>query len=170
MNEEKQNQEYYQKTFREVHAPQELAERLRNMEEGKNKKKAGSVAKWIAVAAVAAVVLFAGSNGIAYATTGSTWVEKLFTRDVELVVEDDRICIVDGDTVIDVTEDLNNFGRATGRYEGDGVVMEYEVVYNELKQPCLDIRYHYGDEKWDGTRISQIVMTVAGTPTPTPEP
>ena len=127
MNEEKQNREYYQETFREVHAPQGMAERLMNMEEGKNKKKAGSVAKWIAVAAVAAVVLFAGSNGIAYATTGSNWVEKLFTKDVKLVVEDDRICIVDGDTVIDVTEELNNYGRATGKYQGDGVVMEYDV-------------------------------------------
>lgn len=170
MNEEKQNQAYFQETFREVHAPQELAERLRNMEELKNKKKAGSVAKWIAVAAVAAVVLFAGSNGVAYATTGSTWVEKLFTRDVELLVEDDRICIVDGDTVIDVTEDLANYGRATGRYEGDGVVMEYEVTYNKLKQPHLDVRYYYEDDDYEGTRTSQIVFGVAGTPTPIPEP
>jgi len=77
MNEEKQNREYYQETFREVHAPQGMAERLMNMEEGKNKKNAGYVAKWIAIAAVAAVVLFAGSNGIAYATTGSTWVETM---------------------------------------------------------------------------------------------
>lgn len=80
MNEEKQNQEYYQETFREVHAPEGMTERLMNMEEGKNKKKAGSVAKWIAVAAVAAVVLFAGSNGIAYATIGSTWMETLVQR------------------------------------------------------------------------------------------
>lgn len=170
MNEEKQNQQFYQETFREVHVPQGMAERLMNMEEGKNKKKAGSVAKWIAIAAVAAVVLFAGSNGVAYATTGSTWVEKLFTRDVELLVEEDRICIVDGDTVIDVTEDLLNYGRATGRYEGDGVVMEYEVAYNLLNQPHLDVRYYYEDDNYDGTRVSQIVFGVAGTPTPTPAP
>ncbi len=91
MNEEKQNREYYQETFREVHAPEGMAERLMNMEEGKNKKKAGSVVKWIAVAAVAAVVLFAGSNGVAYATTGSTWVEtmvyKLTLRNVEYDVD-----------------------------------------------------------------------------------
>ena len=168
MNEEKQNREYYQETFREVHATIGMAERLMNMEEWKNKKKAGSVAKWIAIAAVAAVILFAGSNGVAYATTGSTWVEKLFTKDVKLVVEDDRICIVDGDTVIDVTEELNNYGRATGKYQGDGVVMEYEVAYNKLKQPHLDVRYYYEDEDYEGTRMSQIVFGVAGTPTPAP--
>lgn len=91
MNEEKKNQEYYQETFREVHAPQGLAERLMDMEEMKNRKKSGSVARWVAVAAVAAVVLFAGSNGVAYATTGSTWVEtlvyKLTLRNVEYDVE-----------------------------------------------------------------------------------
>lgn len=170
MNEEKQNREYYQETFREVHAPQGMAERLMNMEEGKSKKKAGYAAKWIAVAAVAAVALFAGSNGIAYATTGSTWVEKLFTKDVKLVVEDNRIFIVDGDTVIDVTEELNQYGRAAGKYQGDGVTMEYEVAYNKLNQPHLDVRYYYEDEDYEGTRLSQIVYGVAGTPTPTPEP
>ena len=79
MSEEKKNQEYYQETFREVHAPQGLAERLMNMEEV-SKKKSSSVAKWVAVAAVAAVALFAGSNGVAYATTGSTWLETMIQR------------------------------------------------------------------------------------------
>ena len=90
MNEENKNQEYYQETFREVHAPQGLAERLMNMEEV-SKKRSSSVAKWVAVAAVATVVLFAGSNGVAYATTGSTWVEtlayKLTLRNVEYDVD-----------------------------------------------------------------------------------
>lgn len=91
MNEEKQNQTYFQETFREVHAPLGLEERLMNMEELKKKNKAGSVAKWLAVAAVAAVVLFAGSNGVAYATTGITWVEtmvyKITLNGVEYDVE-----------------------------------------------------------------------------------
>ena len=77
MNEEKQNQTYFKEAFHEVHAPRRLAERVMNVEELKRKKKAGSAAKWLAVAAVAAVVLFAGSNVVAYATTGNTWVETL---------------------------------------------------------------------------------------------
>ena len=77
MQNETWNQKLFQETFRKVHAPQGLAERVMNMEEVKSKKKAGPVAKWLAVAAVAAVVLFVGSNGVAYATTGSTWVETL---------------------------------------------------------------------------------------------
>lgn len=106
MKEEKQNREYYQETFREVHAPQGMAERLMNMEEGKNKKKAGSVAKWIAIAAVAAVVLFAGSNGIAYATTGSTWMETLVYKLTLHGIEYD----------VDLNEIKNQNGEI--RYEG----------------------------------------------------
>ena len=73
MNEEKQNREYYQETFREVHAPGGMAERLMNMKEGKNKKKAGSVAKWIAVAAVAAVVFgpLGGESSVCLGTDGT---------------------------------------------------------------------------------------------------
>lgn len=77
MSEDKLNQTYYKETFREVHAPQDLVERLMDMERLRNKKKAGSAVKWIAVAAVAAVCLFAGSNGVVYAMTGSTWVKTL---------------------------------------------------------------------------------------------
>ena len=91
MNKEKQNRAFFQETFREVHAPLGLEERLKNVDEMKNKKKSGSVAKWIAIAAVAAVALFAGSNGVAYATTGSTWLEslvyKLTLRNVEYDVD-----------------------------------------------------------------------------------
>lgn len=39
MNEKKQNQAYFQETFREVYASQKLAEKLMNMEELKNRKK-----------------------------------------------------------------------------------------------------------------------------------
>lgn len=174
MNEEKQNQTYYQETFREVHAPQNLAERLRNMEAVKNKKKTNSVAKGFAVAAIAAVVLFAGSNVVAYATTGSTWVETVmeeFMRPgVDLIVEEDRVCIVDGDKVIDVTEELKNTGSVQGTYETEDCIKEYKV-YIKGGQHHLDVKYHYKEKaKENEFRPVQSGMVVAGTPTPTPEP
>ena len=169
MNEEKKNQEYFQETFREVHASQELAERLMNMEELKNRKKAGLVSKWLVVAAVAAVALFAGSNGVAYAMTGSTWVEKIFTGpSAELVVKDDSVWIVDGDIVIDVTEELENSGQVSGTYETDECTKEY-MVYIRNGQHHLDVKYHYeGTEEMDGLRPIQSGVVIAGTPTPAP--
>ncbi len=144
MNEEKQNQTYYQETFREVHAPQDLAERLRNMEEGK-KNKAGSVAKWIAVAAVAAVVLFAGSNGIAYATTGSTWVEAMVQRikinGVEYNVDMEERQNSNGDVYYVGSVELGN---------GDVSEVKYEILDDEFITLMVSIDYSHSLRVKDG--------------------
>ena len=173
MNEEKQNKQYYQETFHEVHAPQALAERMRNMNDGKHKKKAGTFVKGLAVAAAAAVVFLIGGDGIAYATTGSsvvsTWVEKFFSGPKEqIVLEDDRVYIVDGDVKIDVTDELREKGQAIGTYEKDGSTKDYCVLVQN-GQHILDIRYYSDVEDENGLIPSQSVFILAGTPTPTPE-
>ena len=145
MNVEKQNREYYQETFREVHAPGGLAERLMNMEEGKNKKKAGSVAKWIAVAAVAAVVLFAGSNGIAYATTGSTWVETMVQRikinGVEYDVDMEERQKSNGDVYYVGSVELGN---------GDVSNVKYETLDDEFSTLMVSIDHSHSLRVKDG--------------------
>ena len=171
MNEEKQNKMYYQETFHEVHAPQALAERIGNMNELKGKKKPGMIAKGLAVAAAAAVILFAGSNGIAYATTGSTLFELLQQGPkAKIVLEDDRVYIVDGDIKIDVTEELQENGQATGTYEKDGKTKDY-CVLNPDGQLVLTLDFRYYSETRDdnGLLLLQEVFGLAGTPTPTPE-
>lgn len=88
MNEEMELKLIYKETFDEISVPEALAGKVKNMlklkesreladkkyaREGKN-----TVLKKLAVAAAAAfVVLFVGSNGIVYATTGSTWVKTV---------------------------------------------------------------------------------------------
>lgn len=145
MNEEKQNQHFYQETFREVHAPQGMAERLMNMEEGKNKKNAGSVAKWIAVAAVAAVVLFAGSNGVAYATTGSTWVEtmvqKIKINGVEYDVDMEERQKSNGDVYFVGSVELGN---------GDVSNVKYETLDDEFSTLMVSIEYSHSLRVKDG--------------------
>lgn len=169
MNEEKQNKTYYQETFHEVHAPQALAERIGNMNELKEKKKPGMIAKGLAVAAAAAVILFAGSNGIAYATTGSSLFELLQQGSkAKIVLEDDRVYIVDGDVKIDVTDELREKGQAIGTYEKDGSTKDYCVLVQN-GQHILDIRYYSDDVDENGLHPSQQVFILAGTPTPIPE-
>ena len=169
MNEEKQNKTYYKETFRELYAPQELAERVKNMGEINNKKKIGVVAKGLAVAAAAAIVLFASSNGIAYATTGSSLLELFFEGPKEqIVLEDGRVYIVDGDIKIDVTEELQENGQVVGTYEKNGETKDY-CVLNTMGQYVLDIRYYSDAEDENGLKPSQSVYVLAGTPTPTPE-
>ena len=145
MNVEKQNREYYQETFREVHAPGGMVERLMNMEEGKNKKKAGSAAKWIAIAAVAAVFLFAGSNGIAYATTGSTGVETMVQRikinGVEYEVDMEERQKSNGDVYYVGSVEIGN---------GDVSNVKYETLDDEFSTLMVSIDYSHRLRVKDG--------------------
>ena len=75
MNEEMKKE--YRETFSEIHAPKALAGKVRNMVKMENGKMGMSFVKKLAVTAAAAAVLFVGSNGVAYAATGSTWVETV---------------------------------------------------------------------------------------------
>ena len=68
------NREKYKQAFSVLHASTDV--RMEDI----MKKKSANIAKRIAVAAVALVVGFAGSNGVCYAATGETWVEKVFLK------------------------------------------------------------------------------------------
>lgn len=69
---------YIQDSFREIHAPEDLRRKVMNMSEQKE-KKSFAWAKKLAVAAAVALAVFAGSNCVAYAMTGSTWVRSIKT-------------------------------------------------------------------------------------------
>lgn len=188
MNKEEKMKEYVQNTYDELHAPDGLRRKVINMTKTEAKKTGMSVAKRFAVAAAIVAVLFAGSNGVAYATTGSTWLETVVvhfningvTYDAELegeqnedgtvtysgivegmdgattividsdsesweqdyyfssdniieidrqeiIEEDGRIYLADGDVKTDITEDVQD-GRASGTYNKNGMIYEYEVT------------------------------------------
>ena len=80
MSKEDNLKKYVQNTYEELHAPEGLRRKVMNMTEMKAKKTGMSVGKKLAMAAAIAAVLFAGSNGVAYAMTGSTWVENVVAR------------------------------------------------------------------------------------------
>ena len=102
MNKEIKNREYVQGTFAELHAPEDLRRKVMNVTKTEAKKKRNYLVKRLSVAAAMAIVLFIGSNSVAYAMTGSTWVETLTAKiningswqDVELegeVLEDGTV-------------------------------------------------------------------------------
>lgn len=80
MNKEDKLKEYVQNTYDEMHAPEGLRRKVMNMNEMNVKKTGMAVGKKLAMAAAIAAVLFAGSNGVAYAMTGSTWVETVIAK------------------------------------------------------------------------------------------
>lgn len=77
MQKEDKIKTYIQDSFREIHAPEDLRRKVMKMNERKEKNFAW--AKKLAVAAAVALAVFAGSNCVAYAMTGSTWVRSIKT-------------------------------------------------------------------------------------------
>ncbi len=68
------NKEKYKQAFSGLHASIDV--RMEDI----MKKKSANITKRIAVAAAALAIGFAGSNGVCYAATGETWVEKVFLK------------------------------------------------------------------------------------------
>jgi len=74
MKEEKENRTYYQNTFNEVHASENLLRKVEmmNSKNGKNAFKRTLKKSWAAAAALA--FIFVSSNMITYAATGNPWI------------------------------------------------------------------------------------------------
>lgn len=69
----------YRETFREIHVPEALSERVMNISESGKKCTSFYVKRW-AAAMLALVILLVGSNGIAYAATGKLWLETVIVH------------------------------------------------------------------------------------------
>ncbi len=80
MNKEDKMKAYVQNTYDELHAPEGLRRKVMDISMENAKKPGMFVMKKLAVAAALAAVLFAGSNGVAYAMTGNTWVETVVAK------------------------------------------------------------------------------------------
>lgn len=71
------NREFYKETMDEVHIPEAVLGKVRNMKmEQKMIKKRETLRYAVSVLSVLAIC-FAASNGICYAATGNTWVGKI---------------------------------------------------------------------------------------------
>lgn len=232
MSGEEQNRSLYKETFEEVPVPAGLAEKVGRIIEGEEKSRrtaAESVMRKVAIAVAILIALFAGSNGIAYAMTGETWVETMMVRlkldgieyEVDLkekqggngekvytgtvkeadgdeshiqVYEDGQVMyfttqsaglwmlngktyIRDEELEIDITEDLEEDGFATGTYEKNGFMKQYMVRRSgENHRYWIETLYDGMPEndwvtEWlweDFTEEKPQVSEVAATPIPEP--
>ena len=173
MQKEDKIKTYIQDSFREIHAPEDLRRKVMKMNERKEKNFAW--AKKLAVAAAVALAVFAGSNCVAYAMTGNTWVESLKSKfvvdgveqEVELyaeVTEDGNIVhygtfeVQEGGSVVFVIESDQEIGEVPPTVhietdskipEGMKIVTEEDSVYltdNDIK---IDITEDIADGQAD---------------------
>ncbi len=205
MSGEEQNKGFYKETIEEISVPERLAEKVGRVTEGEEKRRkttAGSVMRKVAMAAAILVALFVGSNGIAYAVTGETWVETMILKikfnikgteyevetkqhqlrngktiyvgeledkngdhyrvsahvkgqggtyfemeGAEVWMEDGGIYIWDGDVEIDITEDFEDDGYASGTYEVNGVLKGYKLWKRDEGIGCWIEILHDGEKE-----------------------
>lgn len=98
------NQEKYKAVFGEIHAPDDLVRKVRNI--SMENKKLQRNKKWKAalVSAAAALGLFVGANGICYAATGDNLVYKIVIMVNGEEVERDIEWHEEGDTLVGTVE------------------------------------------------------------------
>ncbi len=154
MSGEEQNRSFYKETFEEIPVPEGLAKKVGRIADGEEKSKrsvAGSVLRKVAIAAAILMALFAGSNGIAYAMTGETWVEKIIIRrnedGVEYEMEAEVYQLKNGETIYYGEYTTQDGGKhAAVDYDGEGPYM-----YVWFEDSGAEIWSHNGRIYiWDG--------------------
>lgn len=124
------NKEKYKQAFSGLHASIDV--RMEDI----MKKKSANITKRIAVAAVALAIGFAGSNGVCYAATGETWVEKVFIKvngvDKEAIVTENEDGTVNYDIKLEPYQDGENYVErrvtiVTDEEDIDDVSITYDV-------------------------------------------
>ncbi len=73
----------YKKVFTKLCTPEELRRRVQELPNAEMKQKKAPFMKKLAIAAAVVLVLFLGSNGIVYASTGRTWMGYLIKPGTE---------------------------------------------------------------------------------------
>lgn len=136
MTGEKENRNYYRKTFQEVHASEDLLRKVEAM--GKEYHKKNGVKIWhkglVAVATLTLALI--SSNIISYAATGSPWIITVTTSDGrELLTEPGTYELEDGivytvkdlvneETAFPITESGAADKTGTGKEEAENAVSE----------------------------------------------
>lgn len=118
MNQYKNNHEFYQSVFDEVHASEKLIMKVQNMTNNNTKKKTHKIRK-VALVAAAMMSMLIISNAIVYAATGATWVEHVITA---------KINGQDGDAKLIDKYDENGNRESQRLMWGDGY-LEYDGQY-----------------------------------------
>jgi len=140
MSGEEQNREFYKGAFEEIRVPEGLAEKVERITVGDVKSGGngvGRVIRKVAIAAAVLVALFAGSNGIAYAMTGETWMETIMLRRIidgtEHEIEAEKRELRNGETVYyGGIEGTDGVMHMFVEHESGGVYMEIESTGAEV--------------------------------------
>lgn len=138
------NKEKYQQAFSVLQASADV--RLEDI----MKRRSANITRRIAVAAVALAVGFVGSNGVCYAATGETWVEKVFVK-VNGVEREA--------TVMENEDGTVSYGIQLEPYQEGENYVEQQVVIVTEEEDIDDISITYAE---DGSATSVTIVNESG--------
>ena len=149
------NKDKYKQAFSVLHASKDMDLEVLMMKKEKNKK---NIIKKMSVAIAGLAFLFVGSNGIAYAATGSTWVSKVinFTTgngtDVEIVQEDNSL-----------SYQISREGDNDYVSVQDGkLYFVFDDIKEDVTEKCSEENY-YKYEYTDEQKMRHVIL-IGGTP------
>lgn len=172
MNKDMDNKKYYQNTFDEVHASEDLLGKVRNMKRETINGKIKSTRRAAYIAAAAALMAIVSSNVITYAATGSTWVEKVMVsiNGEEKEIEFTKRVDAEGNEYLEGTFEVDEnekemsieFENEIGDEEGEDkksdsvstiaeIKAEGDKIYLIVGTQKIDITEDMKDEKCEGT-------------------
>lgn len=138
------NKEKYQQAFSVLQASADV--RLEDI----MKRRSANITRRIAVAAVALAVGFVGSNGVCYAATGETWVEKVFIK----------VNGVEREATVTENEDGTvSYGIQLEPYQEGENYVEQQVVIVTEEEDIDDISITYAE---DGSATSVTIVNESG--------
>lgn len=175
------NRDYVRGAYDEIHAPDALFGKVMNMKKKENNMR--NVLKYAAAAFGVFALTFAGSNGICYAATGETWVEKAIVyingekQEVDVTVTQqgdtavaEMSLTVDekDDVVVSIVDEVDESTEATDGFLDNAAQLKSEggKVHLVIADETADITEDFADGEatgqimYDGEMVN---YTVTGT-------
>ena len=152
------NREFYKETMDEVHIPEAVLGKVRNMKTEQSRIKKRETLRYAVSVLAVLMICFAASNGICYAATGNTWVGKLtmyvngekVEQDITLYKDEDGDVIhgkIEAEEGADSLEIILPEGASEAAYDEEG--KNYLVIGDNFLK--IDITEDFADGKCSGS-------------------
>lgn len=161
------NKEFVRGVYDEIHAPEELFGKVMNMNKKESKKN--NIMRFATGAVATLALAFVASNGICYAATGETWVEKAYIyingekQEIEMEMHQDgdvtygsvEFEVDENDTnEIVYSETLPEEELPEGQLEETASLEEKDgKIYLNLYNSVIDITEDFADGEATGSTV-----------------
>ena len=135
MTGEKENKEFYQAAYREVHASEQLLRKVEAMGKAYHQKHGKKILRRSCIAAAALALALISSNIISYAATGRSWIISVTTSDGRVLPAEPGTYYELGDGMVyTVKYELD----AEGPEKGEDMTGNEETAAKSTEEECAD--------------------------------